>query len=54
VAVANICRYTGACLSPQNNHGTALGYRVISQAFSIALAKLGEHLHVLAPRPTTV
>jgi lysophospholipase L1-like esterase len=51
VAVANICRYTGACLSPQNNHGTALGYRVISRAFSVALTKLGEHLQVLAPRP---
>lgn len=49
VAVANICRHTGACLSPQNNHGTALGYRVISHAFSIALAKLGEHLQALAP-----
>ncbi|MGZ4229744.1 MAG: hypothetical protein ACXVTC_26415 [Solirubrobacteraceae bacterium] len=28
VAVANICRYTGACLSPQDNHGTALGWLV--------------------------
>jgi len=44
VAVANICRYTGACLTPQNNHGTALGYRVITRAFLSALAKVGEHL----------
>ncbi|HEV7175778.1 MAG TPA: SGNH/GDSL hydrolase family protein [Solirubrobacteraceae bacterium] len=44
VAVANVCRYTGACLSPQNNHGTALGYRVISRAFLDALSKVGEHL----------
>ena len=44
IAVANICRYTGACLSPQNNHGTALGYRVISRAFLDALSKVDEHL----------
>ncbi len=35
VAVANICRYTGACLTPQNNHATAAGYRVISRALEL-------------------
>jgi hypothetical protein len=51
VAVANICRYTGACLNPQDNHATALGYRVISRAFSMALTKLGKHLRGLAAGP---
>ena len=52
VAVANICRYTGACLSPQDNHGTALGYRVINRAFSDALSKVDEHLRGFRRGPT--
>lgn len=39
-AVADICRWTGACEQPQNVHGTAAGYGVIAGAFWRAIEPL--------------
>jgi hypothetical protein len=39
LAVANVCKWTGACQQPPNNHATVTGHRLIAGAFWRALAR---------------